>query len=192
MEIGRVCSRASKWSSIPPRSASFTSAATVWQPLGVRRQVPGCSVWNRVLCTNRFGTLAKEEDECDAEEEYAAGLMDIPAIEISLPPPFLTAGVDGTQGCGCRPDQGRAKKLRRKRSKRVGVQSGPLLESSQQFSFDPCGNLAKEELYVHCRRVLSASFMASATSVLKLWWTAVRRKRLLPEASSQIYPRRAQ
>ena len=30
--------------SIPPRSVSFTSATTVWQPLGVRRQVPGCSV----------------------------------------------------------------------------------------------------------------------------------------------------
>ena len=74
---------------------------------------------NRVLCKNRFGTLAEDEDVCDAEEEYAAGLMDILVIEISPPPPFLNAGVDGTQGCGCRPDQGCAKMPRKRRRKRT-------------------------------------------------------------------------
>ena len=42
--LGRACSPASEWSSIPPRSVSFTSAATVWQLLGVRRRVLWCSV----------------------------------------------------------------------------------------------------------------------------------------------------
>ena len=66
------------------------------------------------------------------------------------------ASVDGTQGCACRPDQGCAKMPRKRRSKR----NWSPLEFSQQFSFDPCGNLAKEELFVHCRRVQSASFVA--------------------------------
>ena len=70
---------------------------------------------NRVLCTNRFWTLARDEDdECDAEEEYAAELMDIPVVEIS----HLGAGVVGTEGCGCRPDQGCAKMPRKRRNKR--------------------------------------------------------------------------
>ena len=73
---------------------------------------------NRVLCKNRFGTLAEEEDECDAEEEHATGLIDIPVIERSPPPPFLRAGNDGTQRCGCRLDQGCAKMPRKRRSKR--------------------------------------------------------------------------
>ena len=76
----------------------------------------------------------------------------------------------------------------REEARGLVVQSRPLLELSKQFSFDPFGNLAKEELYVHGRKVLSASFVASATSVLKLWWTAVRRKQLLLEASSQVQP----
>ena len=39
VELGRGCSRTSKWSTIPPKNVSFTSTATIWQPLGVWRQV---------------------------------------------------------------------------------------------------------------------------------------------------------
>ena len=88
--------------SAPTSSGSSPSQASQAGPVSL---LPLGSPWmfclGTGLCTRIvLGLLPQEEDEREAEEEYAAGLMDIPAMEISPPPPSLGAGVDGTQGCG--------------------------------------------------------------------------------------------